>query len=86
MTRDLVLSNAFYTLRHDGLVNTRKFMNRKYNLPPISDSSGSGNRNARQERDRLEDNSSRQEDDLTDDDEVRVGENTRHSNPHPSPG
>jgi hypothetical protein len=76
----------FYALRHNSLVNTRNFINKKYNLSTISDSNGSGSRSARQERGRREDNSSRQEDDLTDDDEVRVSENTRHSTPHPSPG
>jgi hypothetical protein len=66
-------------------VKTRKVINKKCNLPTVSDSNGSGSRRTRQERDRREDNSSRQEHDLTDDDEVRVNENTRHSTPHPSP-
>jgi hypothetical protein len=53
----------------------------------VSDNSGSGNRNNRREqRDGSGNNSSRQEDSLTDDEEVRVAENSRHSTPHPSPG
>jgi len=77
----------FYALRHNSLVNTRNFMNKIYKIfATVSDSNGSGSRSTRQGRGRREDNSSRQEDDLTDDDEVRVSENTRHSTPHPSPG
>jgi hypothetical protein len=53
----------------------------------VSDNNGNGGRSSRRERqNRMEDDSAREEDRLTDDGEEPDSGNTRHSTPHPSPG
>ena len=57
------------------------------NLFLVSDNNGNGGRGSRRERQhRMEDDSTREEDRLTDDGEEPEGDNTRQSTPHPSPG